>query len=195
MAPQRQRQRQQQQQRHVRRPLSSRKLDMLYLVFFTIHIPIMLLVDLGPLWPSTLRPQISRTLHDHMAATYNDKFFADPPAWFTWYLYIEALYHLPLSMWMMWAIPKDHVMLPLHLLLFGVETGITTLTCIADMGSWTGYTTKQKNDLYGLYVPYIGLAVLIGVDAFVRVRNQILNGAGAGAGASLQAGADKGKKA
>lgn len=155
----------------------------------------------------------------------------------------------------------DHAMLPLHLLLFAMETGITTLTCIADMGSWTGYTTKQRNDLYGLYVPYIALgkpvlslalslllslvcflhywprqkiivlwvhvaghthgwvyrdthvrtrltsgmytddnpnflAVLIGVDAFIRVRSQILNGgadADAGAGVEVEVGVYKGK--
>ncbi|KAL6246495.1 hypothetical protein RBB50_006732 [Rhinocladiella similis] len=64
------------------------------------------------------------------------------------------------------------------------------------MGSWTGYTTKQRNDLYGLYVPYIALAVLIGVDAFIRVRSQILNGgadADAGAGVEVEVGVYKGK--
>ncbi|KAK5232526.1 hypothetical protein LTR47_006414 [Exophiala xenobiotica] len=44
------------------------------------------------------------------------------------------------------------------------------------MGSWTtyGYTTKEMNALYALYLPYLALAALIGVDAYARVRKQIM---------------------
>ena len=37
-------------------PLLSRKLDILYLIFFTIHIPVILLVDIVPLYPAIPHP-------------------------------------------------------------------------------------------------------------------------------------------
>ncbi|KAK5467213.1 hypothetical protein LTS15_000185 [Exophiala xenobiotica] len=92
------------------------------------------------------------------------------------YMYLEAIYHVPLSVWMIWAIPNDHILVPLNLLIFALETAVTTLTCVVEMGSWTtyGYTTKEMNGLYALYLPYLALAALIGVDAYTRVRKQIM---------------------
>ena len=51
----------------------------------------------------------------------------------------------------------DHPLVPLNLLIFALEVAITTTTCIADISSWKTYTNAQKNDLYGLYVPYLAL--------------------------------------
>ena len=31
--------------------------------------------------------------------TYHDRFFVTPPAWFNAYMWMEAVYHLPLSVW------------------------------------------------------------------------------------------------
>lgn len=50
---------------------------------------------------------------------------------------------------------SDHILVPLNLLVFALETAITTLTCVVDVGAWTGYTALQRNDLYALYVPYL----------------------------------------
>ncbi|EXJ69109.1 uncharacterized protein A1O5_08044 [Cladophialophora psammophila CBS 110553] len=94
------------------------------------------------------------------------------------YMWIEALYHVPISLWMVWGIFKDHPLVPLHLLIFALEVAVTTLTCVVDISDWEGYTSAQKSDLYGLYVPYLVLACLMGVDAFVRVKRQILHNIG-----------------
>ncbi|KAJ4532449.1 hypothetical protein HRR80_001514 [Exophiala dermatitidis] len=147
---------QSQSQGHRRpRPLASRKLDIVYLVFFIIHVPVMLLIDLAPLQPTWLRPRISYTLREYYLERYQDRYFEHPPAWFTAYMYLEAGYHSPLSLWMIWNIPRDHILVPLHLLLFALETAITTLTCVVDVAAWEGYTAIQRKDLYGLYVPYL----------------------------------------
>jgi len=66
----------------------------------------MLLIDLGPFIPSAIRPQLSHTLREYHIQTSKDRFFTDPPAWFTMYMYLEAIYHVPLSAWMTWAIPN-----------------------------------------------------------------------------------------
>jgi hypothetical protein len=51
----------------------------------------------------------------------------------------------------------DHPLLPLNLLVFSLEVAVTTLTCVADISSWETHTNAQKNDLYGVYVPYLVL--------------------------------------
>lgn len=136
----------------------------------------MFLVDFSPILHSSLITPLSRSMVSYHLERFQDQFFTNPPAWFTVYTWIELLYHLPLSLWAVWGIWTDHPLVPLNLLIFSLEVAITTLTCVADISSWKTYTNGQKNDLYGLYVPYLVLACLMGVDAFFKVKKQVLQG-------------------
>src|ERR1700761_5452902 len=78
-------------------------------------------------------------------------------AWFTAYMWMEALYHLPLSVWAIGALRRDDAKVPVHLLVYAVQTAVTTATCIADYLSWTTVTSEQKLTLGYLYVPYLAL--------------------------------------
>lgn len=49
---------------------------------------------------------------------------------------------------------------PAHLLVFAVQTALTTSTCIADYLSWSDYTNAEKIELGKLYVPYLALCKL-----------------------------------
>ncbi|KZF25383.1 hypothetical protein L228DRAFT_280624 [Xylona heveae TC161] len=153
-------------------PLASRKCDLLYLLFFAIHIPIMFLVDLAPFYPDSFRPQVITAIREWYIKTYRDQFFSSPPAWFNAYLLLEALYHLPLSIWAIGALKRDDPKIPLHLLIFALEAGMTTMTCIADYLSWD-ISRQEKIDLGFLYVPYLALAVFMGIDMFCRLNSQI----------------------
>src|SRR6266516_2502122 len=79
--------------------IKERKLDLLYLVFFIIHVPIMLLVDLYPLYPTSIRPQFLSTLRAFYIDMTKDQFFTRHMPFFTLYVWMELLYHLPLSIW------------------------------------------------------------------------------------------------
>jgi len=70
---------------------------------------------------------------------------------------MEALYHLPLSLWAIPALLRDDPKTPLHLLIFACQAGLTTLTCVADYMSWESFSSKEKLSLGGLYVPYLVL--------------------------------------
>ena len=94
-------------------------------------------------------------------------------AWFDTYIWIEALYHVPLSFWAVPALLRDDPKVPLHLLVFALEAGLTTLTCIADYLSWSGYSNNEKIELGKLYVPYLALAVFMGLDMFYRLSKII----------------------
>ncbi|OCK79314.1 hypothetical protein K432DRAFT_383163 [Lepidopterella palustris CBS 459.81] len=160
------------------RPLISRKRDIAYLVFFIIHLPVMFIVDLTPLYPSSVKPAFMLAIREFYITTYRDQFFVAPPTWFNVYMWMEALYHVPLSVWAIGALIRDDPKLPLHLLLFATQTGLTTLTCIADYLSWPSFSLDEKLKLGGLYVPYLFLAVFMGVDMYARLDKVVSRAAG-----------------
>lgn len=51
----------------------------------------------------------------------------------------------------------DDPKIPIHLLVYAVQTAVTTATCIADYLSWTGFSNAQKIELGKLYVPYLAV--------------------------------------
>ncbi|KAG9965108.1 hypothetical protein KCU61_g1985, partial [Aureobasidium melanogenum] len=151
----------------------NRKRDLIYLIFFLTHIPIMFCVDLTPLYPAALKPAFMTNLRTWYITTYRDQFFSSPPAWFDTYIWLEALYHVPLSFWAVPALLRDDPKVPLHLLVFALEAGLTTLTCITDYLSWSGYSNNEKIELGKLYVPYLALAIFMGLDMFSRLSRVI----------------------
>ncbi|KAF2673450.1 hypothetical protein BT63DRAFT_421600 [Microthyrium microscopicum] len=147
----------------------SRKRDLMYFIFFLTHIPIIITVDCYNLWPASLRPAFMDDIREFYITTYQDQFFISPPAWFNTYIWLEALYHLPISVWAVSALLRDDPKVPLHLLVFALETAVTTLTCISDYLSWSSFSNDQKVQLAYLYVPYLALSVFMGVDMFGRL--------------------------
>lgn len=84
-----------------------RKTDIAYLLFFTTHIPIIYLIDTAPLQPSWAISPLSTTLREFYVNTYRDKFFDSPaPPWFTTFIWMEVLYHVPASLWAVWGLLK-----------------------------------------------------------------------------------------
>lgn len=56
-------------------------------------------MDLYSFYPENLRPAFMTSLRRWYIATYADNFFTQPPAWFNLYMWMELVYHLPLSFW------------------------------------------------------------------------------------------------
>ena len=46
---------------------------------------------------------------------------------------------------------------PIQLLIYAVQTAVTTATCIADYLSWSNFSNAEKIELGKLYVPYLAL--------------------------------------
>ncbi|KAL1301996.1 hypothetical protein AAFC00_002450 [Neodothiora populina] len=129
----------------------------------------MFLVDLTPLYPAKLKPAFLTDLRTYYVETYRDQFFVAPPAWFNTYMYMELLYHVPLSVWSLGALLRNDPLVPVHLLVYATQTAITTITCIADYMSWTVVSDVEKLELGKLYVPYLMLSIFMGVDMFGRL--------------------------
>ncbi|KAI1817439.1 transmembrane protein 6/97 [Poronia punctata] len=166
-------------------------LDRVYLVYFIIHIPILFCVDLVPFYPRTLWEPPNSPLHilgqlrTYYLTTYNDQFFLPPPAeipsFFPLYAVLELLFHLPVSIWAVRVflnrggkgIPGSAELL---LLVYGVETALTTLTCMYEAALWDGdvVSFEQKVVLIGgLYGGYFALAVVLTVDMYMRVLRRL----------------------
>ena len=97
------------------------------------------------------------SLREWYIATYGDRFFYDAPAWFHILTFLELVYHLPLTLWVIPALLRNDPRVPLALLVFGLETSLTTLVCFAEMLSWGELSAEQKGvqGLGGMYGGYL----------------------------------------
>jgi hypothetical protein len=84
-----------------------------YLIFFAIHIPAILFVDAARFYPASLKPAICEQIQVYYATNFRDRFFIDPPNWFTVYVAMEVLYHIPISVWMLPALRKGRPQSPI----------------------------------------------------------------------------------
>ncbi|KAI1123825.1 transmembrane protein 6/97 [Nemania abortiva] len=146
-------------------------------------------VDLVPLYPHSLWVPDGAPLHmlsslrEYYIATYNDQFFLPPPAtipsFFKLFTFFELIFHLPISLWAvraLWAGGPLTGSSELLLLVYGVETALTTLTCMYDAALWDPavVTAAQKTVLIGgLYGGYFALAVLLTIDMYARVLKRV----------------------
>jgi hypothetical protein len=65
---------------------------------------------------------------------------------------------------------QDDPLVPLHLLIFALETAITTATCIADFMTWSEFSNAEKVELGKLYGPYMLLCEFLSLT----YRNLVL---------------------
>ncbi|OQE18482.1 hypothetical protein PENFLA_c021G10468 [Penicillium flavigenum] len=154
--------------------ICTRKRDLAYLLFFVTHVPIILLIDTVPLLPTFLQTNLSHQLREFYITTYRDKFFEDPPTWFTVFIWMELLYHLPVSIWAARGLLKDHPLVPVHLLVFGIQAFITTLTSLVVVWSWTDRSVAEKQQLTMLYAPYMALGGFMALDMVFRLRDKLM---------------------
>ncbi|KAI8931205.1 hypothetical protein NX059_011554 [Plenodomus lindquistii] len=152
-----------------------RKRDLAYLVFFIIHLPVMLAFDLTAFYPTSIKPTWMTTLREFYVATYGDRFFYNPPPYFATLLLLELTFHLPLTLWAIPALLRSSPRIPLALLVFGLETSITTLVCLAEMWSWQELSPVQRGvgGLGGMYGGYLVFGVFMTVDCYARLDQMI----------------------
>ncbi|ORX94649.1 transmembrane protein 6/97 [Clohesyomyces aquaticus] len=161
----------------------SRKKDLVYLVFFLIHLPVMLAFDLTGYYPTAIKPAWMDAVKTWYYHTYGDRFFVAPPPWFPLYTLLEAFYHLPLTLWAIPALLRNDPRLPLQLLVFGLQTTFTTMTCLAEMYSWEDTdggsgvkwvkVDKGVGGLGGMYGGYLCLGVFMAVDCYARLDQMV----------------------
>lgn len=99
--------------------------------------------------------------------TYKDQFFAPPPApipsFFPLFAFLELTFHLPVAVWAvrkLWAAPGLDGRSELLLLVYGLETVLTTATCMWEAWLWDEELVSLSEKavlLGGLYGAYLAL--------------------------------------
>ncbi|OAL48010.1 hypothetical protein IQ07DRAFT_623101 [Pyrenochaeta sp. DS3sAY3a] len=153
-----------------------RKRDLVYLVFFIVHLPVMLGFDLTSMYPEAIKPLWMTSIRKWYVATYGDRFFYAPPPWFPALTALELLYHLPLTLWAIPALLRNDARIPLALLVFGLETSLSTLVCLAEMLSWEELSSAQRGlgGLGGMYGGYLATGIFMMLDCYARLDQMIV---------------------
>jgi len=146
----------------------------------------MFLVDLQALYPTSIVPAFMSSITDFYRDTYKDQFFVSAPPFFKLFMWLELLYHVPTCLWTYWGLPNDSPKTPVILLIYAVETFVTTSVCIAEYVAWP-LTVDEKINLTTLYGPYLALSLLMGIDMYFRLVSSIIKD-------TTQARAEKTKK-
>lgn len=131
--------------------------------------------DLTAYYPINIKPLWMFSIRSWYVATYGDRFFYNPPAWFSTLTFLELVYHLPLTLWAIPALLRNDPRIPLALLVFGMETSITTLVCLAEMWSWDELRPEQRGlaGLGGMYGGYLALGIFMTMDCYARLDQWI----------------------
>ena len=88
-----------------------KQLDTLFLVFFLVHIPITLLMDIqGPVIPRSFYPEVLQTLSMWYAVEFQDFLMESPPVWFRSFVFAELLFQLPLLLLSVYGLWKSKYM-------------------------------------------------------------------------------------
>ncbi|KAI9509071.1 transmembrane protein 6/97 [Russula earlei] len=176
----------------ARRPLSSRPLDLLYFIFFLVHIPATLLVDCQAIWPELIVPTPLRAVPRWYVSVSGDPLIAGAMgisvgnaselAWFKSFMYLEALFQLPVFVLGARGLWKDSPKIYALLVLYGASTCTTTLACIAQIINTpvtsaatvaqkaVSITPQQRVMLLFSYVPFFIVPLFLAIDMALRLQ-------------------------
>ncbi|KAH9046261.1 transmembrane protein 6/97 [Lactarius hengduanensis] len=152
----------------VRTPLTSRPIDLFYFIFFVVHIPATLLIDCQAIWPKHLIPESLQLLPPWYVGMSGDFLIGGAMgilgngsglAWFKSFLYLEALFQLPVFVIGAYGLWKDSRGIYGLLVLYGASTCTTTYACVAAI-----------LDTPTTYVPFFLIPLFLAVDMAVRLQ-------------------------
>ncbi|KAI9460617.1 transmembrane protein 6/97 [Lactarius psammicola] len=175
----------------VRTPLTSRPIDLFYFIFFVVHIPATLLIDCQAIWPKQLVPKALQLLPPWYVGMSGDPLIGGAMgifgneselAWFKSFLYLEALFQLPVFVIGAYGLWKDSRGIYGLLVLYGASTCTTTFACVAAILDTpttsaatiaqrvVSITSEQRALLLSSYVPFFVIPLFLAVDMAVRLQ-------------------------
>jgi len=175
----------------VRTPLTCRPMDLVYFIFFLVHIPSTLLVDCQAIWPKQFVPNFVQDIPIWYVGMSGDPLVGramgiigngSDLAWFKSFMYLEALFQLPVFVLGANGLWRDSPGIYGLLALYGASTCTTTLACIAMIvdtpitsaatfaQKTISITSEQRLLLLFSYVPFFIIPLCIGVDMAFRLH-------------------------
>ncbi|KAJ2370471.1 Transmembrane protein 97 [Coemansia sp. RSA 2607] len=154
-------------------------LDQLYFGYFVSHIPITLLVDVVPLFPSERIPSFMLGLNRFLTQQLNDPFMVigttrSDMTWFRSLLACELVFQLPFFFYAAYAIWNGSSRRHAPLLVYGTHVS-TTMVPVLGMLAFgdIGRTFNQRLMLAGLYLPYLLIPLSMVIVSFKQCAKAI----------------------
>ncbi|TVY44765.1 putative membrane protein [Lachnellula subtilissima] len=150
----------------------SRKRDLVYLIHFSISLPMAFLMDLQAIYPSSMVPSFMLSLKNYYIDNYNDRFFVETPPFFKLFIWSELFFQAPVMLWALGGLYRNSPKFPLVLLPYSTVVFLTTVTCMFEFAFWP-VPSNEKVELCKLYGPYLAISAFMGVDMYLRLNNVI----------------------
>ncbi|KAF8909288.1 hypothetical protein CPB84DRAFT_1843085 [Gymnopilus junonius] len=179
---------------YARLPLTARPLDFLYFLFFAIHLPATVMVDLQYFYSPQFVPRFMRALLDmHIEMSRDplvggvDGAFGDSShlTWFKTFLALEAIFQVPVFLLGLRALYRGSRSIYPLLMIYGASSATTTLACITTVLQTPGATSttivqgiasvtaQQRLVLLSSYVPFFLVPFIMAVDITLRVSKLV----------------------
>eukprot|EP00054_Salpingoeca_dolichothecata_P035668 m.5950 g.5950 ORF g.5950 m.5950 type:complete len:173 (-) comp5728_c0_seq1:21-539(-) len=132
-----------------------------FFVFFVIHIPITLLVDLQAIGRHFYPPELTAA-NSWYVNEFHDPYMeaANPPAWFTSFIFCELFFQLPFFFFAVYAFWAGDNRLKIPGIAYGCHVATTVVAISADLlftdfeGTVGPKTLEQRLKLLAIYSPF-----------------------------------------
>jgi hypothetical protein len=152
-------------------PLLHRKLDLLAVVWFTLHIPITMLVDAQIVLPRASFPTVAVELADWYVHLTKDPFVRATPAFIRSLVWCELLFQLPFFFVAAYAYAKGGCSwIQLPSVVYGAHTSTTLVPILCELWNVPSVPTdRDRLVLTGFYLPYFVIPLFIGCVELLEV--------------------------
>ncbi|KAH9479542.1 Sigma intracellular receptor 2 [Psilocybe cubensis] len=177
---------------YSRLPLTARPLDLVYFIFFAVHLFASIVLDLQYLYPPQYVPRLFRLALDSYVSMSRDpliggvfNLYGDGGhlIWFKTFLALEAVFQVPVFILGLRALYSGSQRIYPLLVIYGASSATTTLACVAVVlqtpeltpetlkQGIACITSEQRVLLLSSYIPFLLIAGVMSVDMALRVGN------------------------
>ncbi|KAI0642316.1 transmembrane protein 6/97 [Trametes meyenii] len=175
----------------ARVPLSERPRDLVYFLFFAIHIPATFLIDLQALYPKQWVPIMVSGLPKFYVDMSNDPLIGSAMGYFgreqleafTWFrsfLMVEAFFQVPVFFVGLRGLWEGSTSIYILLLIYAASTTTTTLPCLTTilatpvsptpLAASISLTAEQRLLLLSSYIPFFLVPLVMTLDMAFRLQ-------------------------
>ncbi|KAI7870773.1 transmembrane protein 6/97 [Spinellus fusiger] len=146
----------------------SRPLDLIYLVYFVIHIPITLGIDGQALYPPLFVPKGAKSVLKFYIDTYKDPLMGSPIPlyWFLSFITAELTLQLPFFFYAIYGLYK----------VYSAHVATTVLATLSEvlLNPLHPISSSERLILCVFYLPYFVLPLVMLVDSYRRVSQALV---------------------
>ncbi|KAI8470014.1 MAG: transmembrane protein 6/97 [Monoraphidium minutum] len=156
------------------RSLFARPIHLLAVLWFLIHIPTTLLVDIQSILPQEYAkdfPQFAKDMLQFHIKAHGDHLVRDNPLWFVTFVWCEVCLQLPFFFIAAYAYIAGRSWIRIPAIMYGVHAATTVLPMLAEFAySPEGAANPKKQVLLAMYGAYAVVPMLLALNmALCRV--------------------------